>query len=115
MERATYEQSFVDYGQFLSNTPGTNQVDYDIKRRGVAAFDTKIKEAKTVVSDWLNQEQAEFIEPLFYSPSVYIQSGSNIIPVMVENNEVLTKSNRRTQKMYNYIVEYTPASQKRSR
>jgi len=106
--RANYEQSFVDY-----STPGI--VPYDIKRRGVGSFDTKIKETKTVSSDWLNQEQAEFLESLFYSPSVYIQSGSSIIPIVIENKEVLTKTNIRTQKMYNYVVEFTPASQKRSR
>lgn len=109
ISRNNYKQTFVDY------STGTNLVHYNIQRRGTSTFNTEIDEEYGVTSDWLTQEQADWIEQLFYSPEVYIQSGSNFIPVILTSNSFTSKTNPKSQKLFNYTLTYKHANQKRSR
>ena len=109
VDRGLYYQTFVPY-----NT-STNDVAYNIQRRGSAAYYTNINEQFTANSDWLTQEQADWLTKLFYSPSVYIQEGFNMIPIIITDNAFVTRTNPRTQKNFQYAVNYTLANNKRSR
>jgi hypothetical protein len=108
-DRGIYQQSFVNY----STT--TNNVVYDISRRGNNAYYTNIDENFTVNSDWVTQEEADWLEQLFYSPNVYVQDGFNMLPIVVTTANLLTKSNPRTQKNFQYLINYQLANPKRSR
>ena len=109
MERLDYEQTFVPY-----NT-STTAVNYDITKRGTNPFNTKITQDKTANSDWLTQEYADWLMELFYSTNVYVQDGSNFVPVVITNASVVEKTNPRSQKLYNYAITYRLANQPRSR
>jgi len=109
ISRDNYRQTFVDY------STGTNSVPYNIQRRGTSTFNTEIDEERFVTSDWLSQAEADWIEQLFYSPEVYIQSGSNFLPVIITSNSFTSKTNPRSQKLFNYTISYKYANQKRSR
>jgi len=109
ISRNNYKQTFVDY------STGTNSVPYNIQRRGTSTFNTEIDEEYGVSSDWLTQEQADWLGQLFYSPEVYIQSGNNFIPVILTSNSFISKTNPKNQKLFNYTVTYKHANQKRSR
>ena len=109
IDRGVYKQNFVNY----STT--TNTVPYDITRRGNNTFYTNINQDFIATSDWLTQEEADWLEQLFYSPNVYIQEGFNMIPVVITTSTLNTKSNPRTQKNFNYTISYRLANPKRSR
>jgi hypothetical protein len=109
MDRSTYKQSFVDY-----STP-TTTVTYDRQRRGQTTFNIDLDEIYTVNSDWLDQEQSDWLEQLFYSPNVYIQDSTQMIPVVIDNVDVTSRTNPKSQKMFNYQVTYRLANSKRSR
>jgi hypothetical protein len=109
MDRGIYKQNFVNY----STT--TNAVNYNISRRGNNAYYTNIDEIYTANSDWLTQEEADWLEQLFYSPNVYIQEGSNMIPVIINSSDFVSKTNPRTQKNFQYAITYTLANSKRPR
>lgn len=109
MERLDYQQVFVPY-----NT-STTAVNYDITRRGANPFNTKITQDKTANSNWLTQTEADWLRELFYSTDVYIQDGSNFLPIVITNASVVEKTNPRTQKLFNYQVTYRLANQPRSR
>ena len=109
LDSGLYKRNFVDY----STT--TNAVTYDKKRRGTDSYYVNITENFQVNSDWLTQEQADWLETLFYSPNVYIQDGTNFLPIIITNTEFVSKTNPRTQKNFQYIVNYTLANNKRSR
>ena len=109
LDRGIYKQTFVPY-----NT-STNDVQYNIQRRGNNAYYTNINEQFTANSDWLTQEQADWLTKLFYSPSVYIQDGFNMVPIIITDNTFVTRTNPRTQKNFQYAVNYTLANNKRSR
>jgi hypothetical protein len=109
LDKGIYKQTFVDY----STT--TNAVDYNIRRRGNNAYYTNINENFTANSDWLTQAEADYLEPLFYSPNVYIQDGFNMVPVIITDSQFTSKRNPRTQKNFQYTINYTLANTKRSR
>jgi len=108
LEKSTYKKNFVDYS---TDTTAT----YDIRRRGTSVFDTQIRQVETVNSNWLTQEEADWLEQMFYSPNVYIQEGRSIIPIWIDTTDVITKSNPRSQKLFTYNVSYRKSNQKRSR
>ena len=109
IDRGIYKKNFVDY----STT--TNTVAYDIKRRGDLAYYTNISDNTQVFSDWLTQAQADWLGELFYSPNVYIQVGTQWLPIIITDTQFQSKTNPRTQKNFQYIVNYTLANNKRSR
>ena len=109
VDRGLYQQTFVPY-----NT-STNDAAYNIQRRGNFAYYTNINENFTANSDWLSQAEADWLTGMFYSPSVYIQEGNNMIPIIITDNVFVTRTNPRTQKNFQYAVNYTLANNKRSR
>ena len=109
IERQTYEQGFVNY----STT--SNSVTYDKSRRGTKVFSIKANETRTAESDYLTQEEADWLVQLIESPEVYVQEGTEFLPVVIENTAFEYKTNPRTQKMYRLQVTYKLANQKRGR
>lgn len=109
LEVGTYKKNFVDY-----STTG-NSVTYDKKRRGTTPFYTNIVQTFRVNSDWLTQAEADWLAQLFYSPSVFIQDGTTWVPVVITDTQFVSKTNPRTQKNFQYIVNYTLANNKRAR
>ena len=109
LEKGNYRKNFVDY------STSQNSIPYSITNRGVTNYFTDIDEEWIVNSDWLNQEQAEWLEYLMYSPRVFIQDGFNIIPIIVTNTEFVNKTNPKSQKLYKLEVTYKLANPKRPR
>jgi len=109
LDSGFYKKNFVNY----STT--TNAVTYDKKRRGTDSYYVNIVENFTVNSDWLTQAEADWLETLFYSPEVMIQEGTEWLPIVITDTQFVSKSNPRTQKNFQYIVNYTLANNKRAR
>ena len=109
LERGLYQANFVQY-----NTP-TTTVPYNIKRRGNSYYYININEIFTANSDWLTQEEADWVQSMFYSPSVFIQDGNTMLPIIILDNNFESKTNPRTQKNFQYNVTYALANSKRSR
>jgi hypothetical protein len=109
LDSGFYKKNFVNY----STT--TNAVTYDKKRRGTDSYYVNIVENFTVNSDWLTQTEADWLETLFYSPEVMIQEGTEWLPIVITDTQFVSKSNPRTQKNFQYIVNYTLANNKRAR
>jgi hypothetical protein len=109
LETGLYKQSFVPY-----STP-INSVPYNRERRGTNGYYTNITENFQVYSDWLTQEEADWLGQLFYSPNVFIQEGNIWLPIIITDTQFLNRTNPRTQKNFNYVVNYTLANNKRSR
>lgn len=105
----TYEQTFVDF----STTTGT--IPYNKSRRGTTVYNKTIDSLFTAQTDWLNQEQADWLVELFQSPSVYVKYGDGFIPVIITNTETTKKTNPRGQKLFTYKIEYKLANPRKSR
>ena len=109
IDRGTYKKNFVDY----STT--TNAVPYNIQRRGTTAYYTNISQNVQVYSNWLTREESDWLTQLFYSPIVYVQEGTKWLPIIILDTQVVENTNPRTQKNFNYSINYTLANNKRSR
>jgi len=109
VQRNSYDQSFVDF------STSTNAVDYSSARRGTKQFQNMLDQTFNVTTDILSQAEADWLRELFFSANVYIQEGTNFYPVVIENAEVIEKTNRRSQKIFQYAFNYKYANQLRPR
>jgi hypothetical protein len=78
-------------------------------------FYNKLDQTKTVTTDYLNQTDADWIKELIYSANVYVQEGTDFIPVVITNASVTEKTNPRSQKLYTYEISFKYANQQRAR
>ena len=109
IERQSYEQSFVDY------STANSSVSYDKQRRGSRQFYNALNNVKTANSNWLVDAEAQWLRELFFSADVYIQDGTDMKPVVITSANMVEKTNVRTQKMFQYQIEFQPANQLRPR
>jgi hypothetical protein len=109
IERQAYKQSFVDY-----STPNPT-VSYNKERRGIKQFYNKLTESQTANSNWLSQAEADWLKELFYSTNVFQQIDGEFFPVAITSVELIEKTNPRTQKTFQYVIEFQPANQPNAR
>ena len=109
IERIAYKQSFVPY-----NTANTTPA-YDKQRRGAKQIVNKVNRVRTANSDWLTQAEADWLRELFFSTNVFIQDGSEFIPCVVNDATLNEKTNPRTQKVFQYTINFEEANNKRNR
>ena len=109
IDRGLYKKNFVDY----STT--TNAVPYNIQRRGTQAYYTNISQNVQVYSNWLTLAESNWLTQMFYSPIVFVQEGTKWLPIVLLETQLAENTNPRTQKNFNYVVNYTLANNKRSR
>jgi hypothetical protein len=109
LDRGLYKQTFVPYSTTQNTAP------YSIKRRGTQSYFVNISENFKANSDWLTQQEADWLGTLFYSPNVYIQTGLDYVPVIINETEFVNRTNPRTQKNFQYAINFTLANNKRSR
>jgi len=102
VERNSYQQSYFDFGGSTAT--------YDKQRRGESQYYNKLTEKYTAESNWLNQSDADNLRELFYSANVYVQSGSEFLPIVITNTNVVQKKNIVGQKLFKYTAEYQYAN-----
>lgn len=83
--------------------------NYASVERAYSQYDTLIKDTVTINSDWINDEQAAWLEELFTSPAVYLERADNsLIAVNIQTNnyEIRKKAN---DKLINIQLSFTYA------
>ena len=109
IERQSYEQEFVNY----STT--TTTVAYDKERRGASQFYNALDQTQIANSDWLDQDEADWLKELFFSTNVFQQTGTNFFPIVISSANLIERTNPRTQTVFQYQIEFKPANQLRPR
>ena len=104
IERANYEQTFVPYN---SNYP----VPYSKERRGVINYYNKPIQTQVANSDWLDQDEANWLKELFFSANVFYQEGTEFYPAVITSVDVTEKTNPRTQRNFQYAIQFQVANQ----
>ena len=104
--RQTYDQTFVNY---------SSNVTYDPSRRGSKVYSISYQESRVAESDFLSQAEADWLRELVESPEVFVQSGTDFLPVVVEDTAFTYKTNPRSQKLYRLTLRYRMANTRRSR
>jgi hypothetical protein len=104
IERAAYEQTFVPYS---SNYP----VPYSKQRRGTINYYNKPIQTQVANSNWLTQDEADWIKELFFSANVFYQEGTEFYPAVITSVDVTEKTNPRSQQLFQYAIQFQVANQ----
>jgi hypothetical protein len=104
IERANYEQTFVPYS---SDYP----VPYSKQRRGTVNYYNKPIQTQVANSNWLTQNEADWLRELFFSANVFYQDGSDFYPAVITSVDLTEKTNPRTQKNFQYAIQFQVANQ----
>ena len=104
IERAYYEQTFVPYNSI-------NPVPYSKERRGVINYYNKPIQTQVANSDWLTQAEADWLKELFFSANVFYQDGTDFYPAVITSVDLTEKTNPRTQRNFQYAIEFQVANQ----
>lgn len=104
IERAAYEQTFVPYS---SDYP----VPYSKERRGTVNYYNKPIQTQVANSNWLTQNEADWLRELFFSANVFYQDGSDFYPAVITSVDLTEKTNPRTQKNFQYAIQFQVANQ----
>ena len=107
IKRETLVKPFVNYSSALSS--------YDITRRGKDIYDISLQDSFTIPTQYLTQGEAEWLSEMIESTEVYLQDGSNFIPIVITNSSYLHNTNKRAQKIFQYEIQYQYANQRRVR
>ena len=104
IERAAYEQTFVPYS---SDYP----VPYSKQRRGAVNYYNKPVQTQVANSNWLDQDEADWIKELFFSANVFYQEGTEFYPAVITSVDVTEKTNPRSQQLFQYAIQFQVANQ----
>ena len=107
VKRETIVKPFVNYSSALST--------YDGRRRGTDIYDISVEDDWTIPTQYLTQDEAEWLSEMIESTEVYLQDGSNFIPIVITNTSYLHNTNKRAQKIFQYEIQYQYANQRRVR
>ena len=101
--RQNYTAPRVDYSSLTST--------YDISRRGKTVNNWSTTDNFVVDTDWLNTTDANWLEELIESPSVYIQRDGNFLPIIITDSSYTARTNKGRQKLFQYTINFTPSNQ----
>jgi len=107
--RKTYDQTFINY------QTGGASVPFNKSRRGSKVYSISYEETRRAESDYLTQAEADWLRELVESPNVFIQVGTDFLPIVITNANFTYKTNPRSQKLYTLSVDYKMSNQRRSR
>ena len=107
--RETYDASYINY------STDSSTISYDYTTRGETQYYNSFTNTYTAETDWLTQEQADWLFELFESPSVYVQDGNNFVGVVITNANEQYKTNPRGQKVFKFTIRYRKSNSKRAR
>jgi hypothetical protein len=88
---------------------------YDINSRGLDNYYAQPSDEFLIASDWLDEDEANWLTELSDSPDVYVQIGKTFQPVNLTSVTYNWKTNKRGQKVFKYDIEYKLSNQRTAR
>lgn len=83
--------------------------DYSIGERGATVIDVDSIKSVTVATDWVSQEESDWLQEFFDSTEVYeLKTDGTTLPVVINNNSIEVKKTI-NDKLINYEFDYTYA------
>jgi hypothetical protein len=108
LKRSSFDTPNVNQGSAIGSTI------YNGSKRGNTTYYTSNEDRYQITTDPLSQEDADWLTEMIESPSVYIQSGSDFIPVNIGNTRYDWRTNPKGQKIFQYTIEFNYSNNRRS-
>jgi len=102
VDRKNILKPFVDYSSATS--------PYNVNRRGTDTYNVRYTDDYSVSTPYLLQNEAEWVSQMIESPEVFIQQGSIMVPVEITNATYTHNTNIRSQKAFQYEIQYRYAN-----
>ena len=83
---------------------------YNVQRRGKDYYNTQYEDNYTITTEFVDQETASWLSELIESPSVFVQEGTNFVPIVVTNGSYINNTNKRSQKTFQFEINYQYAN-----
>ena len=107
MTKSQLTRPFVNYSSQTSV--------YDVSRRGRDYYNIQYNDNYSISTDWLDQEGAEWLGELMESPNVFVQQGTDFVPIIITNGTYVHNTNKRSQKTFQYELTYQYANSRLGR
>jgi hypothetical protein len=84
---------------------------YNVNNRGEKNYYTEVKDTFTIETSYIGKNVSNWLEEMLESPSVYLQRGSQFIPVVITNSNYTSNTHQARQKLFQYTINFQPANQ----
>ena len=74
-------------------------------------FYNKLATTQKANSNWLSQDEADWLKELFFSANVFYQEGTEFYPAVITSVDVTEKTNPRSQQLFQYAIQFQVANQ----
>ncbi len=97
-DRKVYSQEQIDLNDRIAT--------YNVANRGDKQYYTEYTDEFEITTDTLDSQLSQWLVEMFESDDVYIQSGSNFIPIVITNRAEQVNNNRYRNKNFTYTIRY---------
>lgn len=98
VDRKMYEQERINLNDRIAT--------YNVSNRGEKQYYTEYTDEFEITTDIIDDKESQWLREMFESSEVYIQSGSDFIPINILNNKETIINNKARNKNYQYTIRY---------
>jgi hypothetical protein len=98
IDRKIYEQDRINLNDRIAT--------FNVSNRGETQYYTEYTDEFEITTDILDSQESQWLREMFESTDVYIQSGSNFIPINILNNRETIINTTARNKNYQYTIRY---------
>lgn len=107
IQRNTYDKTNVRYSDSIGG--------YNVTERGTKQYLTSYDDNFEITTDYLTKETADWVKEIFESDDVYIQSGSDFVPIIITNRDFAINNSTVRNKLFQYTIQFKYANKRESR
>ena len=98
IDRKMYEQERINLNDRIAT--------YNVSNRGEVQYYTEYTDEFEITTDIIDDKESQWLREMFESSDVFIQSGSDFIPINILNNTETIINNKARNKNYQYTIRY---------
>ncbi len=98
IDRKMYEQESLNLNDRIAT--------YNVSNRGEKQYYTEYTDEFEITTDIIDDKESQWLREMFESSDVFIQSGSDFIPINLLNNTETIINNKARNKNYQYTISY---------
>lgn len=98
IDRKVYSQEQINLNDRIAT--------YNVSNRGDKQYYTEYTDEFEITTDTLDSQESQWLREMFESDDVYIQSGSDFIPIIINNRQEQISNNKYRNKNFTYTIRY---------
>jgi len=98
IDRKIYEQDRINLNDRIAT--------YNVSNRGETQYYTEYTDDFEITTDIIDSQESQWLREMFESTDVFIQSGSDFIPINILNSQETIINNKARNKQFQYTITY---------